>query len=290
MTRSTQRSGCSVELTDRLRWYVHQASRTGSAHCAMLVLRPVESPEKSAVPGWAMSGLAARLRSHIRHGDAIETDGTRALVVILPGASLQGAHAVFMRVRELLSTTPAESDGVMVAAIGYASAARSALEADAVDTLLQAACQPRTLLTVSLTRPLSELTHSAPLATRSDHELLPEPERGVSRATLQLVRSIHTPDDVTTTLRDSARALGVPFVRLPARLPVNCRDMITVDLARELCAVAIGRSGNTLTVAMRDPRDAAAVLRLRAATGLAIFPVLADGDDLVRVIDELGEA
>jgi hypothetical protein len=89
-------------------------------------------------------------------------------------------------------------------------------------------------------------------------------------------------------LRERARALGVPFVRLPSRLPASARRAFSPEMARELRAVAIGRTRDTLTVAMYDPCDSAAVLRLRAATGLSIFPVLAAALEIENALGQLG--
>jgi hypothetical protein len=77
-------------------------------------------------------------------------------------------------------------------------------------------------------------------------------------------------------------------VRLPPRLPASARRALSPELARELRAVAIGRARDTLTVAMDDPADAAAVLRLRASTGLAIFPVLATAEEIEHALGQLG--
>ena len=58
-------------------------------------------------------------------------------------------------------------------------------------------------------------------------------------------------------------------------------------MATQLRAVPIGRTRGMLTVAMNDPRDQQAVLRIGAATGLTIFPVLAAPDDIERALRQI---
>jgi hypothetical protein len=75
-------------------------------------------------------------------------------------------------------------------------------------------------------------------------------------------------------LRLRALALGVPYLHLPPLLPAECLGVLDVALARHLRAVPVGRSATALTVAFDARWDARALFRLRAATGLDIFPVL----------------
>jgi GGDEF domain-containing protein len=88
-------------------------------------------------------------------------------------------------------------------------------------------------------------------------------------------------------LRRRASALGVPYMRLPPRLDADIRRALPPALARELRAVPVGRNRFVLTVAMEHPGDANAMLRLRAVTGLAIFPVLAAAAEITRALAQL---
>ena len=88
-------------------------------------------------------------------------------------------------------------------------------------------------------------------------------------------------------MRERALALGVPYVELPSRVSSACRHAVAPELARELRVVPIGRTRGTLTVAMGDPADSAAVHRLGEETGLCIFPVLASSDALDRALSQL---
>ncbi len=46
----------------------------------------------------------------------------------------------------------------------------------------------------------------------------------------------------------------------------------------------VGRTRGILTVAMHDPTDRGAIGRLASASGLTIFPVLANQRDLARTL------
>ncbi len=88
-------------------------------------------------------------------------------------------------------------------------------------------------------------------------------------------------------LRLRALAMGVPYLHLPAVLPSECRGLLDIGLARELRAVPIGRTADALTVALDARWDARMLFRLRAATGLIIFPVLTLSTELESALAQL---
>jgi type IV pilus assembly protein PilB len=61
-------------------------------------------------------------------------------------------------------------------------------------------------------------------------------------------------------------------------------------LARRLLAIPVGEMGNSLKVAMAEPFDVFAIDDLRAATGQTIIPVLAEPDQLQRIINTIYNA
>lgn len=69
------------------------------------------------------------------------------------------------------------------------------------------------------------------------------------------------------------RALRVPFMQIPSRLPTRLKQLVPYTLARELRCAPVGRDHNRLTVAMADPDDTRAIYHLREVTGMTIFPV-----------------
>ena len=62
------------------------------------------------------------------------------------------------------------------------------------------------------------------------------------------------------------------------------------SLARRIMAIPVGEIGNSLKVAMAEPFDVFAIDDLRAATGQTIVPVLAEPDQLQRVINTIYNA
>ncbi len=66
---------------------------------------------------------------------------------------------------------------------------------------------------------------------------------------------------------------GIPFMQLPAKLPVRLKHLIPYPLARELRCVPVGRDHNRLTVAMAQPAGVHALDLLKETTGMTIYPV-----------------
>ena len=92
--------------------------------------------------------------------------------------------------------------------------------------------------------------------------------------------------------RDSApvyQQCAIPFMDLfdvPKVLPPRLTRLLPRALAHELRCVPVGRSSRSLTVAMADPTNADSVQRLQDVTGMTIFPVSCDEDDLNIFITE----
>ena len=85
----------------------------------------------------------------------------------------------------------------------------------------------------------------------------------------------------SVTLADRRWAVpSMDLFYLPRVLPPRLTRLLPRDLACELRCVPIGRSSHDLTVAMADPTNRDSVRRLEAVTGMTIFPVSCDEDDL----------
>ncbi|MGH2514233.1 MAG: hypothetical protein ACRDHP_01120 [Ktedonobacterales bacterium] len=308
MARTFQRWDCGKEFAERLRWHAYASLRQGM-DCSLLIFRPLDGSlpaEKSQRTGarTPLSELAERIRPYVRRTDAVELDEPSAVVVIAHGADREGAHAAFQRLRGLLAVTPLPGDRTVTITIGYATSIANTEGECALAEAIRDAWKPRVLLSVAFAAgaetaaPASDGAAPKPAksagrqhsATSASDTATAAANRSSRRTHLRLLVSEAHTEPVDESLRERARALGVPFVQLPSRLPVSCRDAIAPELARELNVVAIGRSRSMLTVAMHDPHDAAAVLRLRSATGLAIFPVLAASDELERALRQIGRA
>jgi len=99
-------------------------------------------------------------------------------------------------------------------------------------------------------------------------------------------RAIAAPEPPQANDRNSApvyRQCAVPFMDLfdvPRVLPPRLTRLLPYALACELRCVPVGRSLRGLTVAMADPTNTDSVQHLQAVTGMTIFPVSCDEDDL----------
>jgi hypothetical protein len=76
----------------------------------------------------------------------------------------------------------------------------------------------------------------------------------------------------------------VPYMQLPHALPKQLTQLIPYQIACELQCAPVGREHQYLTVAMREPSDHDALVRLREITGLTIFPVACKEDELNNLL------
>lgn len=270
--------------------------------------------------------LARRLRALVRKTDEIHIDGERGIAVVLRGTGYRGGRVVMLRLARALdgSTLPVggtfatgwrQNDIPWKLAIGCSEVTRQDLATpERLARAVARAWRPQeTVVTATTSRrtptyppgisremptrfsypPRRRIT-SVPLTAtpaRSPENARSGPlSQGRVRRTppLRLIRG-GKPRYSEETMRLHAQALGVPFLRLPRRLPGFAWHGISAELAHELRAVPVGCSQHVLTVAMDNPRDIGAVLRLRAITGLAIFPVLALPEELDLALDQIAE-
>ncbi len=85
-----------------------------------------------------------------------------------------------------------------------------------------------------------------------------------------------------------ARKLGIPYLSLiPRKKRAQIQQLIALELAQELRCYPLGRERGMLTVAVADPQDASVLERLRRETGLHIFPVLTQPQELQMALDQL---
>ncbi|MGH2495241.1 MAG: hypothetical protein ACRDIV_11115 [Ktedonobacteraceae bacterium] len=109
-----------------------------------------------------------------------------------------------------------------------------------------------------------------------------------SRKSLRQPQAVSSITEDDTELPALARKLGIPYLSLlPHKLPAGVQRLVTPSLAQELRCFPIGRERNTLTVAMQNPQDDAALHRLQEETGLLIFPVLAHPQALQHALEQL---
>ena len=85
-----------------------------------------------------------------------------------------------------------------------------------------------------------------------------------------------------------ARMLGIPYLSLlPRKLPLQVLHLVDPKLAQELHCYPLGRNKDVLTVAIANPQDRSALVRLEQITGLHIFPVLAPQLELQTALEQL---
>lgn len=85
-----------------------------------------------------------------------------------------------------------------------------------------------------------------------------------------------------------ARKLGIPYLSLiPRKKRAQIQQLIALELAQELRCYPLGRERGMLTVAVADPQNSSVLERLRRETGLHIFPVLTQPQELQMALDQL---
>ena len=306
MVRTAVRESCSEEVAQRLRWHVLESRRAGAV-CSILTLHVLDHAVRTrATPREAppVESLRERLRPLIRHSDITEMDPRLGMAIVLRGADKDGAQAAYLRLRDALASHAVPGEITQKVALGYASGSNE-WDADcALDGAIRQAWKPRTVVATVLSHAGRERIAEALGPDGHVYSTRPAQTRGPTAVTvtaatsatttstrqshLRLLPVERTGGPESEPLRDRARTLGVPFVKLPSRLPVACRRAFSAEVALQLRAVPIGRTRGMLTVAMNDPLDQQAVIRLGAVTGLTIFPVLAAPDDIERALRQIG--
>ncbi len=83
-----------------------------------------------------------------------------------------------------------------------------------------------------------------------------------------------------------ADSLGVAYVNpMDVAIPTDEYEQLPVDIARRVIAVVLYSAGNTVTVAMADPRDARHLESLAKILGKTISPVFAPAEEILSVVD-----
>ena len=93
-----------------------------------------------------------------------------------------------------------------------------------------------------------------------------------------------TEEDITNV---RASALGVPYMDLKGYLiDAEVIKLVPEALARKHNAVPLFKIGNTLTLAMSDPRNIFALDEIRMKTNLIIEPAVAAASEIKKAMDE----
>jgi len=96
------------------------------------------------------------------------------------------------------------------------------------------------------------------------------------------------PKEAEPELSALARKLGIPYLSLlPRKKRAQVQQFVTLELAQELRCYPLGRERGMLTVAVADPQNSSVLDRLHQETGLHIFPVLTQPQELQMALDQL---
>jgi hypothetical protein len=301
MTRVPDRQRQSDALAQQLAWQIAACGKHAE-DCSLLVLRLLDHPAHAPAPAELPSlhaHLAERLRGLVRGGDSIEVAGTVGVGVVLHEAGYAGARAALERISGALTAATPTDDPSYLVALGLTTSTVEWRNEGAVADAVRRAWQAQNVVLTALPRAKPDELAAQPgtLAgtTGTAAQALRRPRRAAARVKPQLAAGEDVPSQSaaaantpgSAVMRERALALGVPYVELPSRVSLACRRAVAPGLARELRVVPIGRTRGTLTVAMGDPADSAAVQRLSVETGLSIFPVLASPDALDRALSQL---
>ncbi len=249
---------------------------------SVLLLVREETPVEPAGP--TMETVAQVVRSNLRQSDAVLPGGSRCCVALLLGADAKGACAVLRRLHRALS----ECVGMMLSlSLGWASSEREEPEAEALVALALAGRRP--FLPVAdealfLGGEAAKARTSAEgcLGQVFDSQVLPTAARQQRpRKKLRALPGEERPErQVAMQARARALELGVPYLSPPQHIPSSVRKLVPPEVMRQYRCLPVGRNRNALTVALADPTDAGALLRLEQMTGLTIFPVMTDPEVL----------
>ena len=112
----------------------------------------------------------------------------------------------------------------------------------------------------------------------------------VKRTGLSLEKALEklgylTQEDIANTQAD---ALGIPYMDLKDyNVDVTLMEEVPGNLAKKYKALPLLKVGDSLTVAMADPRDIMAIDQLRRSMKVgAIVPVLATEERIQNILDE----
>ncbi len=229
----------------------------------------------------------------LRRSDLILRCGERSCAALLLGADAEGAWHAFNRFRSALGKWSA------LAIPLQASIVSAPDQAADVQSLLALAARPCLRLLpdsdgaegamprLEAIEPVAPLPRES--ALQEQRGKAPQQEKPRKRPTrpelarLSQRHLLHTgglAQRPETLARARARALGIPYLPPPQRIPSSVRDLLPPDIMRQLQCLPIGRDRNALTVALADPTDRKVLRRLEQLTGLTIFPVMTDPDAL----------
>lgn len=242
----------------------------------------------------ALDELEQVARSGIRKTDMVLRCGSSQCALVLVGSGAEGALRVINRLRQHLEGWKA---GPLSVQVGLASAPEQGEESE---ELIRLACRPR----LRLVPPMDDGMASWDIAGEvlsddlsAEYRLAAHAHNGAFRYLGPMSVPVREPAAAAESRRRSAkgtgavrpietfvqaraRALGVPYLPAPQRIPSSVRNLLPQEVMQQLRCLPVGRDRNSLTVALVDPTDRGVLRRLEQLTGMTIFPVMTDPDVL----------
>jgi len=277
-----------------------------SAPLLTLALLVAVAPDHAAADALStvklsMDTVEEALIACLRQSDLILRCGEGSCVAVLLGADVEGALYALHRFRSRLGKW---MELAVPLQVGVASAPEQATD---TQSLLALATRPRLRLLPAADAEEGRMPRLEEIEPEALGGLLPsggmfQKKRGkapqqapggsmpaapaLARPSPRpLLRSSSLARSPETLALARARALGIPYLAPPQRIPSSVRNLVPPDVMRQLQCLPIGRERNALTVALADPTDRRVLRRLEQITGLTIFPVMTDPD----VLEELAK-
>ena len=209
-------------------------------------------------PASFLEQVLINARRMIRHTDEVILHGGTGAAIILPEVDQEGAFSVVERVFHSINLLqpetvipPLKRETDITIGIGSYPRPGRSLE----ELLYHTGCVAHNLtLRPAVTAGLRG--SKAPLSTE--------------------ISAGQTLDETGSPVKIS----GIPYMQLPGRLPQSLKRLIPYSIARELRCIPVGRDHNRLTIAMAHPADVQALRRLQSVTGMIIFPVVCNINEL----------
>jgi GGDEF domain-containing protein len=204
--------------------------------------------------------VMTNVRRVMRADDQILLQEHAGVAIIFPDVDQQGAYIILERIYHSVCLLQAETllppltlnTTILMGMSSYPEPA-SSLEQLLYFTSLPARCFTlRPAITTQLWN-----TSSSPIQETASKDEHPQHPKGLS---------------------------GFPFMNLPSTIPPRLQHLIPHSLATELRCAPVGRDHHCLTVAMAEPTNNEHVQRLRGTTGLTIFPVSCDLEELSTLL------
>ncbi|HTK08528.1 MAG TPA: hypothetical protein VL485_15280 [Ktedonobacteraceae bacterium] len=220
---------------------------------------PLKQRHYDHVPAGLREQIFANVRRVIRLSDRLWIEDEAGGALIFPDVDRYGMETILERVYQSICLLQAETvvpplvrETTLLLGCGSFPSPGSALE-----QLLLCASQPARRLT---------------LRPALFHQFAHTPEA-------LSVGMIHaSPADEPA--HTSPETVAVPFLDLPRELPPRLKQLLPYMVASELRCAPVGRDHHRLTVAMANPHDMRTVQHLSELTGMTIFPVSCEIEDL----------